>query len=364
MVEAALRRLGPLSSSRSSAADSSCIPASTSASRPGPTSAASASRPHAVRRVDRGHRLAAGLVGVTSLARRCAGLSAYAASPARPAGPRCAGRSAGSGPWHGRSPRRSAAPGARPPSTCHQAAVSPTGRASSSATARSWPLSRKLVSAASDSSACVGLVAHEAAISSWKPGRVLVAVQLVPGRQRAGLVEAEADEDRAGELDRRHRAGRDQVAVGHDELVDEVLRCRRSPSRRGSPGPGRCGGGGRGSRRPPGRTSRRRSPRPARPRRGTSGPGRARPAAPALPRCPRPAAPTWRCRPAGARRSSRPGPRSARPRCAPVRPSARPSAASPHPARAGARCDRCRRSGSRPPSRPSCPEGPGSGTES
>ena len=56
------------------------------------------------------------------------------------------------------------------PSTCHQAAVSPTGRASSSATARSWPLSRKLVSAASDEQRLrVGLIAHEAAISSWNP---------------------------------------------------------------------------------------------------------------------------------------------------------------------------------------------------
>jgi hypothetical protein len=43
------------------------------------------------------------------------------------------------------------------PSTCHQAAVMPAGRAISSAMARNWPLSRKVVIAAELKSSCSGV---------------------------------------------------------------------------------------------------------------------------------------------------------------------------------------------------------------
>ena len=114
LVEAALRRLAPLpSSSRSSAADSSCIPASTSASRPrrsrrpAPAAAGRArvdrARPPRVRRPS----------ACTSFARRWAGLSAYAARPRSTSRSAMRCTPAWSGPCRGRCPTRSAARPAR-----------------------------------------------------------------------------------------------------------------------------------------------------------------------------------------------------------------------------------------------------------
>ena len=52
------------------------------------------------------------------------------------------------------------------PSTCHQAAVRPAGRASSSATARTWPLSRKRERRPAEHPPAPRLIAHAAAVSS------------------------------------------------------------------------------------------------------------------------------------------------------------------------------------------------------
>src|SRR4051794_29192213 len=55
------------------------------------------------------------------------------------------------------------------------------------------------------------------------PGRVALAIELVPGGQLVRAVEVEPGEDLPGEVDRCDAAGGDQVAVGHGTGAAEVL---------------------------------------------------------------------------------------------------------------------------------------------
>src|SRR6187397_1145940 len=108
------------------------------------------------------------------------------------------------------------------PSTCQRAAVRPTGRVRSSATARTCPLSRSVVTATPLSSSWSRWVMARSrvwfarsrcrhAVQLVEAGRIVQAVELVPGRQDVRLVHVESGEDLPGELHRGRAAAGDEV---------------------------------------------------------------------------------------------------------------------------------------------------------